>query len=146
MDLKFNHLHPKDIAELMEVENSSFPDPWTPGLFEQELQNKLAHYLIVRLEDRLIAYGGMWLIADEAHITNIAVHASFRRQGIGNQLLTRMVDYARIMNMRQMTLEVRASNEEAQRLYDKTGFFAVGRRPRYYLNNGEDAIIMWKSL
>ena len=146
MELHFDLLRSEDIDELMEVELCSFPDPWSPELFQQEIKNRLAHYFIVRKEGRLVAYGGMWLIVDEAHITNIAVHKDDRNQGIGESLLTKMIDYAKIRKMKHMTLEVRVSNQKAQNLYEKYGFNSQGHRPHYYLDNGEDAIIMWKHL
>jgi len=146
MELHFDLLRFEDIDELMEVELCSFPDPWSPELFQQEIKNRLAHYFTVRKEGRLVAYGGMWFIVDEAHITNIAVHEDHRNQGIGASLLTKMIDYAKIRKMKHMTLEVRVSNQKAQSLYEKYGFNSQGHRPHYYLDNDEDAIIMWKHL
>lgn len=147
MELFYNRLKASEIDELMKVELCSFPDPWTPELFHKEIHNELAHYLTVRNEEgHMVAYGGMWLIVDEAHVTNIAVHEDCRHLGIGKNLLTKMMDYAKIRNMQHMTLEVRASNVIAQHLYYEAGFQSWGKRPGYYLDNGEDAIIMWTHL
>lgn len=91
----------------------------------------------------IIGYGGMWLMVDEAHITTIAVSPSHRGQGIGELLLNGLIDQAIELRALRMTLEVRLSNESAQRLYLKYGFEPSGTRPRYYTDNGEDALIMW---
>ena len=84
----------------------------------------------------------MWLMVDEAHITTFGVHPDWRRQGIGRQLLLNVVDLAVTLHARRMTLEVRASNDAAQTLYRSFGFEVVGRRPRYYTDDGEDALVM----
>ena len=93
-------------------------------------------------DGRLVAYGGMWLMVDEAHITTFAVHPAWRRQRIGERLLLAFLDLARDRHAREATLEVRLSNLAARRLYEKYGFRPVGLRPRYYSDNNEDALIM----
>jgi ribosomal-protein-alanine N-acetyltransferase len=90
----------------------------------------------------VVGYGGFWCAGGEAHISNIAVHPEFRRQGIGSLLLTAMIEGAAKLGADYMTLEVRVSNRGAQLLYEKYGFKAVGRRLRYYSDNQEDALIM----
>jgi ribosomal-protein-alanine N-acetyltransferase len=84
----------------------------------------------------------VWLMVDESHITTFGVHPEWRRQGIGRQLLLNLVDLANALHARRMTLEVRVSNEPAQALYRSFGFDIVGRRPRYYTDDGEDALVM----
>lgn len=91
----------------------------------------------------IIGYGGIWLTVDDAHITTIAVDPSVRGRGIGELLLNALIDDAYELQARQLTLEVRVSNLTAQRLYLKYGFQPAGTRPRYYTDNGEDALIMW---
>jgi ribosomal-protein-alanine N-acetyltransferase len=90
----------------------------------------------------LVGYGGLWIGVDEGHITTIAVHPAYRRQGIGELLLNGLIDLGFEMHATMLTLEVRVSNVAAQNLYLKYGFVPVGQRPRYYLDNGEDAMIM----
>lgn len=104
---------------------------------------------ILRQPDQLIAstpivgYGGLWLTVDDAHITTIAVDPIVRGKGVGELLLNALIDHAYELSARQITLEVRVSNTTAQRLYLKYGFQPAGTRPRYYTDNGEDALIMW---
>lgn len=92
--------------------------------------------------ERVLGYLGLWYMVDEAHIVAIATHPAYRRQGIGERLLARALELAREREVKTVTLEVRVSNEPAQRLYEKYGFRRVGLRPRYYTDNGEDALIM----
>jgi [ribosomal protein S18]-alanine N-acetyltransferase len=132
-----------DVPEVHEIERLSFATPWPSYAFEQELQgNRLAHYLVARTGDRIAAFGGVWLMVDDAHITTFAVHPDWRRQRIGRQLLLGLVELARAIGARRMTLEVRVSNEPAQALYRSFGFEIAGRRPRYYTDDGEDALVM----
>jgi ribosomal-protein-alanine N-acetyltransferase len=92
--------------------------------------------------DRVLGYAGMWLMVDEAHITTIAMRTAWRGRGLGELLLVCLIDTARDLGIRRMTLEVRVSNESAQNLYRKYGFDQAGVRPRYYSDNNEDAYIM----
>lgn len=92
--------------------------------------------------ERILGYLGLWYMVDEAHIVAIATHPAYRRRGIGERLLARALELAREREAKTVTLEVRVSNEPAQRLYEKYGFRRVGLRPRYYTDNGEDALIM----
>ena len=132
-----------DIAAVHEIERLSFSTPWPAYAFEQELAtNRLARYLVVRASGQVIAFAGLWLMADEAHITTFAVHPSWRRQGVAHRLMVSLVELSRQIGARRMTLEVRVSNQAAQSLYRRFGFVTVGRRPRYYTDDGEDALIM----
>jgi len=135
----------KDIDAVYEIEKASFSTPWSKDSFIREIRdNLLAKYFVVVYNDKLVGYGGMWLIIDEAHITNIAIHPDYRGKGLGSLLLEAMIDYARQSNIFKMTLEVRRSNTKAISLYKKHGFKECGIRPKYYTDNGEDAIIMWR--
>ena len=132
-----------DLAEVQRIELASFSSPWPANAYRSELEtNRLASYLVARIDDRIVAYGGMWLMVDEAHITTFAVHPAWRRQRIGERLLLAFLDLARDRHAREATLEVRLSNLAARRLYEKYGFRPVGIRPRYYSDNDEDALIM----
>ena len=132
-----------DVAAVHDIERLSFSTPWPAHAFEQELRgNRLARYVVARVADRPVGFGGLWLMVDEAHITTIGVHPDWRRQGIGRQLVLALADLAIAIGARRMTLEVRASNEAAQALYRDFGFEVAGRRPRYYTDDGEDALVM----
>lgn len=134
-----------DLDQVVEIERRSFPTPWTRQAFVSELRdNAYAYYVVARLGGAVIGYAGMWVLLDEAHITNIAVHPDHRRRGVGHLLLAELERLAAERGARRMTLEVRPSNKAALRLYERHGFRASGRRPRYYADTGEDAIIMWK--
>ncbi len=134
----------EDINAVQEVERSSFPVPWPANAFRHELtQNKNARYIVAREGERIVGYAGLWLMVDEAHITTFAVHPDLRRRRIGERLLQRLFDLASELNAEWLTLEVRASNLAAQKLYEKYGFRRAGVRRRYYSDNGEDALIMW---
>ena len=91
----------------------------------------------------IVGYGGLWLSVDEGHITTIAVAPEYRGRGIGELILNGLIDQGMVLNADMLTLEVRVSNLVAQQLYLKYGFKAAGTRPRYYTDNGEDALIMW---
>jgi ribosomal-protein-alanine N-acetyltransferase len=133
----------EDIAAVHEIERLSFRTPWPSYAFEQELaSNRLARYLVVRIGERLVAFAGLWLMADEAHVTTFAVHPDWRRRGIAQRLMVALVELSLEIGAQRMTLEVRAGNEAAQALYRRFGFIDVGRRPRYYTDDNEDALIM----
>ena len=135
-----------DVQAVNRIERASFPVPWPDYAFRQELQtNRLAHYLVVRAGEEVIGYGGMWLMVDEAHITTFAVLPDWRRQGVGGRLMVELMRLARDLQANVMTLEVRLSNRPARALYARFGFRPVGIRPRYYSDNGEDALIMTTS-
>lgn len=157
MENKLNKLHENNIhiryMELSDVdavyalEMKCFTTPWSRESFVQELTtNKLAKYMVLELDGTIVAYGGLWLIVDEAHITNIAVDPDRRRLGLGKKLVQGMIDEVIKMNMTDVTLEVRDSNLAARELYAGFGFKDAGRRPNYYQEPKEDAIIMWLKL
>jgi [ribosomal protein S18]-alanine N-acetyltransferase len=132
-----------DVPAIQAIEEASFTTPWPPDAYRSELQtNRMAHYLVARVGETVAAYGGMWLIVDEAHITTFAVHPEWRRQGIGQRLLLAFLDIAVDRSAHEATLEVRLSNLAARRLYEKYGFRPVGLRPNYYSDDREDALIM----
>ncbi|MDF2721459.1 MAG: rimI [Paenibacillus sp.] len=145
--LHFRSMRVDDIDTICEIERESFTTPWSPGAFHNELTNNhFAHYLVMELDGEIVGYGGMWLIIDEAHITNIAVRAQYRGRKLGERLLVQLQSTAVFLGAERITLEVRTSNMIAQRLYAKLGFIPAGLRKGYYTDNGEDAIIMWAHL
>lgn len=136
------------IDGILEIERQSFlGDSWTRGMFESELENRISAFIVGIDEESgdVAAYGGMWVIADIAEITNIAVSPALRGLGIGEKTLSLLIDICREQNLSEINLEVRDGNEAAIRLYQKHGFEAVGRREKYY-NNKFDAILMTKKL
>ena len=136
-------MHVRDIPAVHRIERASFPTPWPSYAFRQELEtNRLAHYLVVSAGDAIVAYGGVWLMVDEAHVTTFAVLPGWRRRGVGSRLLIALLDLALELGATVATLEVRLSNLPARRLYERYGFRPVGLRPRYYSDNDEDALIM----
>jgi [ribosomal protein S18]-alanine N-acetyltransferase len=132
-----------DLVAVQDIERSSFTTPWPAHAYRQEIEtNRLAQYVVALIGEEIVAYGGIWLMVDEAHITTFAVHPQFRRRRIGERLLLALLDLALDREAREATLEVRLSNLPARRLYEKYGFRPVGIRPRYYSDNNEDALIM----
>jgi ribosomal-protein-alanine N-acetyltransferase len=143
--VSFEPMEISHINDIVNIERLSFTDPWSRSSFINELENSTARYLAAIIGVKVVGYGGYWLILDEAHITNIAVHPQYRSQGIGSSLLSAMIGLAEREGAGSMTLEVRVSNRIAQAVYQKHGFTAVGVRKKYYQDNGEDALIMWKT-
>jgi [ribosomal protein S18]-alanine N-acetyltransferase len=132
-----------DLDAVREIELRSFSTPWPAHAYPAEIEtNRLAHYRVARLDGRIVAFAGIWLMLDEAHVTTFAVHPDFRRRSIGERLLLAMLDVAIANGAREATLEVRLSNVAARKLYEKYGFRPVGLRPRYYSDDNEDALIM----
>jgi ribosomal-protein-alanine N-acetyltransferase len=132
-----------DLAAVQAIEKASFITPWHAYAYRNELEtNRLAHYLVVRAGREIVAYAGVWLMVDEAHVTTFAVAPAWRRRRIGERLLVALLDLAIARGAREATLEVRLSNLAARRLYEKYGFRPVGIRPRYYSDDREDALIM----
>ncbi|MDF2503503.1 MULTISPECIES: ribosomal protein S18-alanine N-acetyltransferase [Clostridium] len=132
------------IDAILSIEELSFKDPWSRDSMERELNNSFARYLVVKYNDKVIGYGGMWLILDEGHITNIAVAPKYRCMGAGNVILKSLIDICEKEQINSLTLEVRMTNTIAQKLYNKFGFVSEGIRKNYYADNNEDALIMWK--
>jgi ribosomal-protein-alanine N-acetyltransferase len=172
-----------DLGQVTEIDREAFPTQWPPANYRQELNNRLAHYLVVYDDTKtteipaeaprnglatltawllpwskrksapsdtpatltqqfIIGFSGIWVMADESHITNIAVRREYQGRGIGDLLLIATIDLAMQLKATIMTLEVRTSNTVAQKLYGKYGFVKTGVRHGYYLDNREDAVIM----
>ena len=132
-----------DLPAVHVIERASFAVPWPDDAYRHELTtNRLASYIVARTDDALVGFAGLWVMVDEAHVTTFAVDPRWRRRGVGERLLLTLLDIAVARKAREATLEVRLSNMPARRLYEKYGFRPVGIRPRYYSDNGEDALIM----
>ncbi|MCU1504358.1 MAG: rimI [Ilumatobacteraceae bacterium] len=138
-------MHRKHIAEIMPIEDGSYPRPWTSGVFTSELEMARRGertYLVAKRGGRLVGYAGTMYVVGDAHVTNIVVKPSEQRRGIATRLLAELAWAARDRGCVAMTLEVRVSNTGAQGLYRTFGFVPAGVRQRYY-ENTEDAIVMW---
>ena len=133
----------EDLDEVMDLEIVSFSSPWTRGMYLHELEKREGCYLVARRDGNLAAYGGTLLILDEAHIMTLAVREDGRRRGLGTRLLLELIEASEKMGARFFTLEVRKSNREAIELYARFGFQIMGERKNYYLDNMENALIMW---
>ncbi|MGY4691191.1 ribosomal protein S18-alanine N-acetyltransferase [Salibacterium sp. K-3] len=137
----------RDLEGILRVEHDAFQMPWTKYAFFNELtNNQFAHYLVAEWNDEIIGYCGVWIIIDEAHITNVAVHSAYRGCRIGELLMKNILDMAHAYGAVTMTLEVRVSNLIAQSLYKKLGFQPGGIRKNYYTDNHEDALVMWVNI
>lgn len=141
-------LVPSDLRAVVAIEQHSFPTPTREKTYRYELlQNQVAHYqaLTIRqhdMDEQLLGYGGYWLLADELHISTIAVDPQWRGKGLGELLLLNMLYLGFEHEASLATLEVRTGNQMAQELYRKYQFEIVGRRRHYYKDTGEDALLM----
>ncbi len=146
--MKINYSLMKDvhINGVYNLSKECFAIPWTLDSITNELNNPLAKYIIAEdLEtNEVIGFVGIWIIAGEGDITNIAVNPNYRKHGVASNLLLNLLDICKSLNCNDITLEVRESNIPAQNLYKKFDFKEEGIRKGYYSDNGENAIIMWK--
>ena len=136
----------EDVRQIHEIETLCFAMPWSEeSILHDVKENVVARWLVMDDgEGRVLAYAGMWFVLDEAHVCNVAVHPDFRGRGYGKQIFEALETLAIENSMTLMTLEVRRSNTVAQNLYHACGFLDVGYRKRYYEDNKEDALIMYK--
>lgn len=147
MEIIIREMTELDIKEVLEVEKESFTTPWSEESFKKEItENVLAVYIVAEVENKIVGYGGVWKILDEGHITNIAVRKDFRGLGVGDLLVMGIINYCTINKIPNITLEVRESNTVARNLYKKHGFEDLGKRPGYYADDNEAAIIMWRKM
>lgn len=128
--------------DILFIEGSSFPSPWDVNSFSSEIDREISHFWIATLDGFLVGYICFWIFAREVHLLNIAIHKDFRRKGLGRRLLFKMFEVGSSEDAETAWLEVRPSNIAARALYRQVGFTEVGRRPRYYTDTREDAILM----
>lgn len=131
------------ILKVQEISELSLKESWSFDSLKRELDNKLANYTVALIDDEVVGFAGSWAIAPEGQVTNIAVHPSFRGQGIGFSLVNELMSNLKSIGCTEITLEVRESNINAQKLYEKCGFKNEGIRKNFYPDK-ENAIIMWK--
>jgi ribosomal-protein-alanine N-acetyltransferase len=136
---------PEEIDGVIAVEQASFTNPWTREMYLAELQHgERAHFLLAKDDGRIVAFVSYWYVVDELHINNLAVLPSHRRSGIASDLLTRLLAEGTRAGVRRLLLEVRQSNDAAQRLYARFGFVVGGVRKGYYTHPSEDALVLWR--
>jgi [ribosomal protein S18]-alanine N-acetyltransferase len=143
----FRLMKEEDIDQILVIEHESFTLPWSREAFYNELTlNQFAVYVVIEVDDQIVGYCGVWIIVDEAHITNIAILPEYRGKKLGGALMKRVMEIAKQQGAKTMTLEVRVSNEVAQSMYRKFGFQGGAIRKNYYTDNHEDALVMWVNL
>lgn len=134
-----------DLDGVLYVEQESFTNPWTREMYAWELQNRsVCHIYVVRTAERpVVGFCAFWLVFDEIHINNVAILPDRRGHGLGTALVRHVLAEGRRLGAGRATLEVRASNEGARRLYERLGFHVAARRPGYYTSPVEDALVLW---
>ena len=130
-----------DVGAVAALEADQQPRPWTEQTFRDELAAENRIYLVAEVRDAVVGFGGVMVIDDEAHVTNLLVDEAQRRSGLGRELMVSLVEWAIERGARHLTLEVRSGNNAARALYSGLGLAPVGLRPRYYRD--DDALIMW---
>ncbi len=130
-----------DIPAVAALEIEIFPQPWSQSLFRDELAHENRSYIVAEEGGAIVGYAGLLVVDEDAHITTIAVAERGRRKRLGSRMMLALLERSLERGARHMTLEVRASNVDAQRMYDRFGFAAVGKRKNYYRD--EDAVVMW---
>ena len=132
-----------DLPRVLAIERMSFASPWSEANFRHEIEdNPLAWNLVVRVDGAVGAFACAYVVADELMINDLAVDSSRRRQGLGSALLRHLLEGGRVRGCARATLEVRPGNDPARALYEAFGFTVVGRRPGYYADTGEDALLL----
>lgn len=130
------------LEQIVEIENLSFPSPWSLRLFEEEIRNPISHFWLLAVEGVPVSYICFWLIPGEIQLISLAVHPDQRGRGFARFMLEKMIELGVSRGIQTVWLEVRTSNLAAQRLYSRQGFKETGRRARYYKDTNEDAIVM----
>lgn len=143
--MKIRQADKSDLPAVMAIEEKSFPSAWTMDFFQYEIYNPLSHFLVATLGKTVIGYIVFWVIADESHVANLAVHPDYRRQNIGDIILKFAIHFSQSKGARLITLEVNEKNIAAIALYGKNEFKQVGKRIKYY-ENRDDAFILTRSL
>ncbi|NLZ80792.1 MAG: ribosomal protein S18-alanine N-acetyltransferase [Clostridiales bacterium] len=142
--INVRRMEENDLKEVYSLEKVVFTMPWSYKSFADTLKLPNTIYLVAEKQGDIVGYIGIWKILDEGDVTNIAVRADSRNQGIGQLLISEAISIAKNDGIKDLTLEVRKSNQSAIFLYEKNGFENVGIRPGFYEQPKEDAIIMWK--
>ena len=143
--ITFRPMTQADADAVSALEAKCFAMPWSREDFWRETRNELAEYIVGEMRGQVVAYAGAWLSFDQAEVMHVAVAPELRSQGVGTLLFGALIEAVKRRGAKSITLEVRPSNEAAIKLYENFGLRSVGRRKGYYLDNGEDALIMWNT-
>ena len=144
--LRFAPLAAVHLPAVLAIEREAYPEPWSEGMFREEINHVRSYFVVVTLGGEVAGYGGYWPLLDEAHITSVTIKDVYRGLGYGRGLLSHLLRMAVEDGVSAATLEVRESNVRARGLYESFGFAVTGRRRRYYPKSDEDALIMTKQL
>lgn len=144
MDVNVRVMTKEDINGVAPIEAASFSEPWSPDGFESSLNREDTIFLVAEVQDHIVGYVGFYWCFEDADITNVAVDSNYRRCGIGDMLITEMIEICREKRIERIGLEVRESNQSAIRLYEKHGFVNVGVRKNFYRKPTENGIVMNK--
>lgn len=146
--LKANILELKneDVLMVAEIEKECFSNPWSEKAIKAAINDDLSHFIVAKIGNEVVGYGGMYSVMGEGYIYNIAVKRKYRKFGIGTNIVNELVNYSKIKSLNFLSLEVRKSNTPAINLYSNCGFKKIGNRKNFYTNPLEDAIIMTKFL
>lgn len=136
----------EDLDRVMVIEKEAFALPWSRESYLSELKNSFAVYLVCDVEGEVAGYGGIWVVFEQAHITNVAISQDYHLRGLGKSLMLELEKVARQKKATHILLEVRPSNLAARTMYKKLGFVDMSIRKAYYSDNKEDAIVMIKYL
>src|SRR5436190_17664168 len=144
LEVRITTMRRRHLRTVLRIENTVYPRPWSLGLFMSELAMRSGRvYLVARVGATVVGYAGLLFSLDDGHVTTIAVDPAWQRSKIGTRLLLELFRRAIAQGAKNLTLEVRTSNEGAQTLYRSFGFAPAGVRKGYYIENNEDAIVMW---
>jgi ribosomal-protein-alanine N-acetyltransferase len=144
LEVRVTAMRRRHLRQVLRIENQVYPRPWSLGLFMSELAIRTGRiYLVARVGPRLVGYAGLLFSVDDGHITTIAVDPEWQRCKVGTRLLVHLCRQAVAKGARNLTLEVRMSNDGAQQLYRTFGFVPAGVRKGYYVETNEDAMVMW---
>ncbi len=142
--LQYEVLREEYLPAIMDIEKEAYPEPWTIGMFREEMRSKRSFFYTAWVGGTLVGYAGFWLVLDEGHITSLTVRRDYRGYGYGREQLMHLLSVGEERGVRTFTLEVRESNSRARKLYESVGFRAVGTRKGYYSSTREDAVVMLK--
>lgn len=140
--IKIEKMRLFDIPSVAELDKNSLFESWSEKIYEESLKNKNYNILVAKLGSKIVGFISMYCAVDEGYICNIAVEKSHRKQGIGTSLISEIITYSQNKNLKFLTLEVRESNTETVKFYEKLGFEKLGVRKNFYLNPTENAVIM----
>jgi ribosomal-protein-alanine N-acetyltransferase len=139
--VKLVEMDKSHVPEVVQIENDSFSTPWSATIFMRALRDEKTRTIVALLDERVVGYAVFWIVGDYAELSDIAVEEMWRQRGIGEMLVTAVVEGCSVLGVRSLFLEVRESNIPARKLYEKKDFSEITRRRRYYTNPVEDALV-----